>query len=120
MGLNRQLRRALAALGIAALLSAQLALAAYACEGVGTAAPAAADAIPCHPPATAPSLLCKQHCLDQQAPSDATHPPLLAASGPPAPPAATRESGRGLRPDLRRPRRDSGPPLAIRLCCLRN
>jgi hypothetical protein len=117
-------------LALVAVLFSQLAVSAYACpgaDGMQQAPVAAEDAPPCHqnPTPADPTPLCQAHCQQGDTsfdPRGATVPAIslvaLPASWLPVPASATTgavtaEAQASL---LERP---TGPPLAVRHCCLR-
>ena len=113
---------------LVAVLFSQLAVSAYACPGVETMAQAAVvsqDGPPCHeqPSHEAVTPLCQAHCQqgDQSSDVRGASLPMFAFVALP--------SGLASRPELRdapaieaQPsllERPSGPPIAVRHCCLR-
>ena len=119
-----------ATLAIVAVLFSQLAVSAYACpgaDGMQQAAVVAEDAPPCHqnPAPAAPTPLCQAHCqqgdtsLDQRG---ASVPALSLVALPVAwlpVPAGAMAQAATPEPQASLLERPTGPPLALRHCCLR-
>lgn len=119
-----------AILAIVAVLFSQLAVSAYACpgdDGMKQAAVVADDTPPCHrnPTPAEPTPLCQAHCqqgdqsLDQRgATMPAVSPVALPASWQPLR-ISVSDAPTGTRAQLSLLERPTGPPLAVRHCCLR-
>lgn len=115
-----------------AILFGQLALAGYSCPGIAKVAEIAQMAEAGMPCAQTMSMamddeqpgLCHAHCQASQSSADTFQPPILASLMQLGPVLTLA----GLQAPLRAPtaraaelaRREGGPPLAIRNCCLRN
>ena len=117
--MTRPVRRLASWIAIAALLFAQLAVAAFACE-MAVSAPVAATA-DCHEPGGMGSPLCDRHCnpeVQSQAPAAFVAAPFVAAfiAALPAVPAARIAPGPAPRELLHA----TSPPLSIAHCCLRD
>jgi hypothetical protein len=124
---RRHARKLTAGLAAAALLFAQLAVAAHACAaGVDSAAAAMAEhgAMPCAEMDAQPKDPCLQHCLDKPQSFD-NHPPTTVVPAADAAYLVDRADRAALVLESTYRRSDAllarvtAPPLAVRNCCLR-
>jgi hypothetical protein len=119
-----------AILALVAVLFSQLAVSAYACPGVdgmAKAAVAADEVPPCHenPGPAGPTPLCQAHCQQGDQSFDLRAASLASIAMPALPvswlpvPAVAEPASEIPEPQASLLERPTGPPLAVRHCCLR-
>ena len=124
--MNITIRRFVCCLAATALLFAQLAVAAFACQGgVERAVPVAQQQAMagCEGMGSAPTPLCASHCADgaqsfEKPVTTVVAPAVLVGTMHWLLPAPALHARMGSRP-LTRAAPAAGPPLSIRNCCLR-